>query len=739
MRALLGLAALLAASGCMAQPAQAPGRSTTGTPAPDPPAASVTLTVTAAGTNSQGLSALSGADGVTELSTLGGRPCLVNTGGAGAASGYMYFQVADGDSLRTVSPLYVIVQFFDQGDAGPMGLQYDTGQGDTIESRYQPAEDTSGAWYRGTSSWSTAAFRLDHPGFAHRQNLGADFRLQGNHLAIQSVRVVRQRPADWDALNKVDLASIKTLVHIGPGGQLIVGGFDPARVSDAGPLTQQLTAAIPSLKSLGVTSHEVYVRWNLCAPSEGHYDWRVYDAYVAVYKKYHLKWVPFIIFGSAYSLPDWYYKKPGSQGYVCLEHGLASDVQSLWNPVLRAHLARFLQAFCAHYRSSGVIESILLGVSGNYGEAIYPVSGNDWTASVHGDYHSHPGYWAGDPYAIRSFRDWLHHRYGTAAALSRAWGKTIASIDIVKPFLQRDAPNDRAWLDFTEWYIGSMTGYARFWLHTVRHNFPTGDIYLCTGGDAPPEHGSDFGDQCKAAAEVGAGVRITNEGSDYRANFSLTHWVASAGKQYGAYFSFEPAGGVDANGVIARIYNATASGARGLHYYFGNLFGSEAARQNFVRWGSQFVQRHPIDEIGVYYPETYIRLHGNDFLRLVQPLRDRFDFDYRSDQQIADGGLKNIKALILMKGNVAEAGTWRRIAEWVQQGGLLIYPEGMGPLKTVEGGEEFQSLLMGANPRTGRGRVVTYPGNGEQPPYRDFLTHTLAGDSGLSGGTQAMV
>jgi len=116
------------------------------------------------------------------------------------------------------------------------------------------------------------------------------------------------------------------------------------------------------------------------------------------------KWVPFLICGSPYSLPDWYYKKPGAQGYVCLEHGEESDVQSLWNPAMREHVAGFIKAFCDHYRDSGIIESILLGVTGNYGEAIYPVTGNDWTADVHGAYHTHPGFWAGDRYAVASFR-----------------------------------------------------------------------------------------------------------------------------------------------------------------------------------------------------------------------------------------------------------------------------------------------------------------------------------------------
>jgi len=307
----------------------------------------------------------------------------------------------------------------------------------------------------------------------------------------------------------------------------------------------------------------------------------------------------------------------------------------------------------------------------------------------------------------------------------------------VEPFLRMDAPNDRAWLDFTQWYIGSMTEWARFWLRETRKDFPKGDIYLCTGGHAPAEHGSDFGEQCKAAAEVHGGVRITNEGSDYRANFSLTRWVASAGEQYGAYYSFEPAGGVDANGVIARIYNATASGAKGLHYYYPNLFGAEASRENFLKWGGQFKQRKPLVEIGVYYPETYIRLHSEDFLPKAQRLRDRFDFNYVSDGQIADGGLSRVKALILLEGDTAEAATWQRITDWVHRGGLLLYADGIGRLRTVEGDTSANDALLGAP--AGRGRVVTFAGSPDSVEYRDFLTHTLAAAPELSAASRMMV
>src|SRR5438046_822773 len=123
---------------------------------------------------------------------------------------------------------------------------------------------------------------------------------------------------------------------------------------------------------------------------------------------------------------------------------------------MKEHVSRFLKAFCEHYRDSGVIESILLGVTGNYGEAIYPVTGSeDWTSDIHGKYHSHPGYWAGDPLAIKSFREWLKKKYTGNDKLMAAWNSKTVDIETVKPFLQKDAPNDRAWLDMVDWYTQS--------------------------------------------------------------------------------------------------------------------------------------------------------------------------------------------------------------------------------------------------------------------------------------------
>ena len=191
--------------------------------------------------------------------------------------------------------------------------------------------------------------------------------------------------------------------------------------------------------------------------------------------------------------------------------------------------------------------------------------------------------------------------------------------------------------------------------------------------------------------------------------------------------------------MIGRIYNATASGAQRLHYYYPNFFSDERARGNWVRWADEYRQRAPRAEIAVYYPETHIRLNENKFLEHVQPLRDCFDFGYLSDGQIADGGLKNTQALLLLWGTTAEKATWDAITGWVRHGGLLLYADGIGRLRTVEGDESVNETLFGSNADHGCGRTAVFNGPNKSPAYRRFLCETLANAPELSRATQAMI
>lgn len=684
------------------------------------------------------LKPLNGADGVFDTVFKAGSACITHKSAVEPPSTYLYFSLDDAARARVAAPLYLTIEYYDGVPGGTIMVEYDSATGEGTSGRYRPNEDQWGGSMTGTKRWRTAVFMLRNPRFKGGENLGADFRLGGVRLAVRAASLSPQVPDNLDTLTRNNTPRLLPEARIGCGGQLVIGGFDPETPEGAVTQARQLAAALPGLKAAGVTCHEGYVRWNLCEPEPGKYDWSVYDRFVDLYRNNGIKWVPFLIFGSAYSLPDWFYKKEGFQGYICLEHGQESDVASLWSPALKEHLARFLQAFAEHYRDTGIIDNILLGITGNYGEAIYIASGNDWTANIHGEYHTHAGIWAGDPFAVADFQRFLKDKYGDTAALARAWGAPVPDIAGVRPFLRKGAPSDRAWLDLAEWYIGAMNGHTQFWLETLRKHY-NGPMEVCTGGHAPVEHGSDFGMQCKLAAEYGAGVRITNEGSDYRHNFSLTRWVASASRQYGGYFSFEPAGPVNPDGVIGRIYNATASGAQRLHYYYPNIFSDERARGNWVRWADEYRQRAPRAEIAVYYPETHIRLNENKFLEHVQPLRDCFDFGYLSDGQIADGGLKNTQALLLLWGTTAEKATWDAITGWVRHGGLLLYADGIGRLRTVEGDESVNETLFGSNADHGCGRTAVFNGPNKSPAYRRFLCETLANAPELSRATQAMI
>lgn len=215
----------------------------------------------------------------------------------------------------------------------------------------------------------------------------------------------------------------------------------------------------------------------------------------------------------------------------------------------------------------------------------------------------------------------------------------------------------------------AMTCWADWWIATTRKYFPATRIYLCTGGDAEPRHGSNFAEQCRIAAKYGAGVRITNEASDYASNFVITRWVASAGKYYGAFFGFEPAGAEDEKGIVARIYNATASGANQLHDYAGNVTQSEE-RINTQRRHLKYLfhVEKPIVPVALWYPNVYMTLHwGEGYFNKAATLRDYTDWDYIDETMLRNGALDRYKVLVFLHGRIIETKDAQRIADWIKK------------------------------------------------------------------------
>jgi len=477
-------------------------------------------------------------------------------------------------------------------------------------------------------------------------------------------------------------------------------------------------------KSLGATSVESYVTWETCEKTgEGSWNWSKWDSVVDVLKKNNIKWVPFLILGPAYSTPGWF--REGKEHFPCrcLEHGTDSKIESLWNPNLPKRIDRFIKAFSDRYRDSGVIESVLLGIQGDFGEAIYSVYGGGWTFDIPGKYHNHPGYWCDDPYALADFRLFIRQRYISLDKVNKAWGTGYSDfskidfpgrkdkLDKFEKVVQSGNPHARRqWIDFIDWYRGAMTNWADMWMGTTRKYFPNTQIYLCTGGDSRPQLGSNFAEQTRVSAKHGAGVRITNEASDYKTNFSYTGWVASAGKHYKTFYGFEPAGEENENGIIARIYNATAAGANQLFDYPSNVT-SSMNRTNVQKEHFKYLFHvsEPIVPVALWYPNVSLTLKWGGFLEKSALFRDYTDFDFIDETMLGTGALEGHKILVIIQGEVMETADANRIADWIRKGGYAIVME-VPKFENVEATPEPEQILFGDNGSNdrmnGRGRIL---------------------------------
>ncbi len=575
---------------------------------------------------------------------------------------YLYVAIEHPSYQRGPVDVYVVAEVFDD-TIGRLARFYDKDSpAPNLQTKYSPAGDTM--LLVGTKTWRRGIFHLPDLRLGHGQNSGADFRFAGAKVALRRITVTPRRPADYDPDHPVPADVLQHLAVVRPSGMELTYG------NDASPADAAL------FKALSVTSVESYVDWAGVEPEEGKWDWSKWDRQVATLQKAGLKWVPFLIAGPAYATPRWFQNGPDSHVYRCLEHGKDSKVQSLFNPRLRPQVERFVRAFADRYRDKGVIESILLGITGIYGESIYPAGPEGgWTAGMTGAYHNHAGWWAADARAVADFRKVMTARYRSIDALNRAWGSSHRSFDDITTFLPDKAPSDRACADFVEWYQQAMTDWSVFWVQTTRQAFPGTEIYLCTGGDGLPMLGADFTAQTAAIAPFGAGVRITNEGSDYLGNYGLTREVATATRLYGTFCGFEPASHVDAGGVIARIYNATASGAPASRLH------PEHARTRPDGPG-QLPGKRPVPRSapaahrdGGLSPARNLALDPAALGRvqtLARTLRDVADLDYVTRRSVSDGHLRSYRVLVLADSSVLEPKAAEAIEAWVRDGGTLL-------------------------------------------------------------------
>lgn len=547
--------------------------------------------------------------------------------------------------------------------------------------------------------------------------------------------------------------------------------------------------AFENCKKAGLTSVQSYVYWAEIEKERGKVDFSSYDVLVEKLAKHELKWVPFLILGPYYATPKWFQESEESVYAKCLEHGKESKIQSIWNPFLPKWVDRFLKLVAEHYYDCDVLECITLGISGNWGESIYPASGG-----FYGGFHTHPGWWCGDKYAISSFRKFTMEKYESLQKLNATWGTNFGDLEEIsfpslryrrgdylhqvfniipnwaKPGLaslwkllrfilnkgttgftsqiRLSSKEDKAkiterqrWLDFVYWYLSSMTEWAEFWVRTARKYFPDTEIYLVTGGIGEPKLGADFSAQTKMVSKYNAGIRITNQTDDYGESFIHTRLVSSVYRFYKTYFTTEEGGINSPPGITMRVFDVATSGAKGA--YFKSIIGTGTdlctgrtftlgeptkGAVNLAKNIHHITLSEPLIEVAVLFPNTSIALDPailSSVYNQCSQLRDVVDLDLVDENMIADNVLKKYRFFVLLDANWLRQQTLINIENWVREGGILIGANYLKFLSIERGVQLYQQLFPQHSGMIKLGDGYTLLFNGKRRAYLEFIKHAV--------------
>ncbi|MBR4749584.1 MAG: beta-galactosidase, partial [Abditibacteriota bacterium] len=559
---------------------------------------------------------ITNADGRYDEALLDGRPCVMNR----SFADYLYF-ASDPNIRKTLTGSLWIAVRGSSDVPGEMKLRYNSA---SEPYTYAPGQRLL------CGAEDTLVFYLPDAAFAGSQNGGADFRIETYRFRLTGIEIYKEEPLL--AVLSPEQRQKGVMEYIGSLPQASLPASDPMefvvcgddgfgrqareqRQKDPAFGTSFDDESCAILKKLGVSSVQCYVTFEGLMPNkEGVWEWGPWDREHEVLKKHGLRYSPFLILGPSYAMPDWYRKTPAFRPGKCLEHGESNLIDNIWNPDTPKYVEMFLRECAGHYDHS-FLQTVLLGIQGDFGEAIHPVMGG--LAGIEpGSYHGHKGFWCGVPEALEDYRAWVKRKYSYLPLVNKAWGKdfrTFRDVDFpargealeaLEANIRDASPQaKREYLDFVTWYREAMNEYAEMWLKLAAKYFPDVPVYLCTGGNGEPQHGSDFSLNAKLCAKYGGGIRLTNEGSVYVHNNLATRLLTSAAVFYGAKCGKEPFGNVTPEGVAARIYGSVTSGAAQHEDYFRNLtdhpdkYGSVARYAGLLR--RETMRPMPV---ALYYP-----------------------------------------------------------------------------------------------------------------------------------------
>ncbi len=460
--------------------------------------------------------------------------------------------------------------------------------------------------------------------------------------------------------------------------------------------------SLKKLHSQGLTAYEDYIAWGAVEREEGKWDWSQHDR---MEKALHAAGLKYVVYDWVHFPPVWLREKGGWRTLMkCLEHRQETNYLSIFDPETIRWYDRFYKALAEHFgaRIDGVYACIL----GPYGEGNYPLNVPDWVNIG----HCHEGYWCADPYAVRAFREAMRARYHTIERLNSAWSSSYRSFSAVDYPEQirnplpagQDTPHiagasmkvgfvasadafktpgeRRRWLDFIQWYHQAIIDFAGESIKTVLKYFPAEKVRTKPGGTAGGVNPIAWGTYSPGYAKMAAPYHIVLQPADCHGAYFGDKWLATAYKFYGVKLSTEPAGGLDRNTFVRRMFSDASCGASQLFTYEFEDHVPEI--QKYIHLYTGASSETPV---AILMPTTLYRL-GADLAFTIKSaalLRDWTDYDVLDELLVQDGALDSYRTLIIIQGEYIEQEILSKISAWQKRGGRLIVCG--GPVLNVEG------------------------------------------------------
>jgi hypothetical protein len=468
-------------------------------------------------------------------------------------------------------------------------------------------------------------------------------------------------------------------------------------------------------------------------PAPGRWDWTSADAGLATMQKAGMKWQYFPHF---HWPPEWYRKSAKFVPSIGLRSKRRLAAMSLWSPDIVPWFDHGYAALAQHYgRGNDKVYAIYLGIHGDFGETIFPFGWHPDEKKYFGE--SGTGladFWCGDDHARDDFRRFIRGRYRTVSKLNAAWATQVKDFGQVEyPPTASDATTGipgtpqgrRYWLDFLEWYYGSMTRFTGEVCRIARHYFPETLLELPVGGGGENVmYGQDTTALPKVGRPYGVHIRSTHGGyAPFPQGYAaMIKRIATPCKVYGVPHWLEPPSTITPEGEVSRIMEALSCGNFGFWDWGQNPV---SAASVFRAYASYFTQEKPLVDVALFFPTTDHRLRpGRNFPPRLQAvgaqLRDVMDFDIVDEELIADDALKLYRVLVWVEGNYIEERTLKTLAVWIKKGGVLVWWGGEAP-QTVEGKTRFSSTLLGLTQTSS-----SQKGGLLEIKHPDFLRHLAA-------------